>query len=314
MTGPRGLVALQPRIDQWWLVVRGPGVPLAEVAEQVDAPAHADGPARSGLVAERVGEGLRRVRRGDLVPVVVEQGVQGSQAGGAVSAQDRADRVPQGSTGELASVRVDGRDRGLTHRWRAPALSVGHDRPELRTQEVGLLEGPEASRGDLVDLRLARCRGVQELVAADLEPEAHRPRKAGPAPVGGEASARDRRHRAMVAGVAFPAGRAVQGLRESVGGDRRSGGRRRVATVRPGWAFKVHGKLPGRWACGCRAPRTPSAGSDRPPRSMMPTPSDTHPPRIRRAWRRICADSAPNTQVMGPWVREGRRNGRPRSG
>ncbi|MBX3287236.1 MAG: hypothetical protein KF703_17945 [Actinobacteria bacterium] len=94
------------------------------------------------------------------------------EAGGAVVAEDGADGVSQRPAGDGAGVGVDGWDRRFAHGRRAAALATGHDRPELLPDGVGLVEGIEASGGDLVDLGLVGGGDVQELVSPELELEA----------------------------------------------------------------------------------------------------------------------------------------------
>jgi hypothetical protein len=234
---------VKPRVDERRLVVRGPGVPPAEVAEHVDAPAHPFGAARPGLVAEGVGQGLGGVRGGDLVAVVVEEGVQHAQAGGAVAPQDRPDGVSKGPARELPGLGVDGRDRGFADgRW-PPSLAVGRHRPQLRADEVRLAERLEPRGGDQVDVDLARRCGVQELISADLELEPDRSGQPRPTAVGGEASAGDRRHRPVAVGAEVLAGCGAERLGQASRGDRRDGRRWGVGVgaVSPAGACVVHG-------------------------------------------------------------------------
>jgi hypothetical protein len=111
---------------------------------------------------------------GDLVAVVVQEGVQRAQAGGAVAPQDRPDGVAERPAGERSGLGVDGRDRGFADGGRPPPLAVGHHRPQLRSDEVCLAERLEPVGGDLVDVDLARRREVEEVVSTDLELEPDR--------------------------------------------------------------------------------------------------------------------------------------------
>jgi hypothetical protein len=186
------------------------------------------------------------VRRRDLVAVVVEQGVQLAQAGGAVAAQDRPDGVSERPAGELSGLGVDGRDRRFADRWWPSALAVRHHGPQLRADEVCFAERLEPGGGDLVDVDLARGGGVQEVISSDLELEPDRAGQVGPSAVGGETSAGDRGHRAASVGAEVLAGGGGERLGEAVGGDRRVGRRVGVGAVWPSGACVVHGELPGR--------------------------------------------------------------------
>ncbi|MBX3286749.1 MAG: hypothetical protein KF703_15470 [Actinobacteria bacterium] len=134
--------------------------------------------------------------------MVVQEGVQGSEAQRTVAAQDGPGGAAEAPTGDRPRIGLDRRKRGLADGRRPPTLLSGDHGPQLVARSVGQIQGGEATAGELEDLRLDGVDLVQRLVALDLEGQPAGAGEAGQAAVRAEPLAGHRRVSSMDARLA----------------------------------------------------------------------------------------------------------------
>ncbi|MBX3285734.1 MAG: hypothetical protein KF703_10360 [Actinobacteria bacterium] len=194
------MVEVEPRVDERRLLPAEPGGGGVVVGDGVDGPFDPPEAAEGDLVAHGVGEALGGPRAVDLVPVVVDPGVQRPQGERAVLAQDGAGEVAQGSAGDAAGVGLCRWDRGLVGRRWSAALVLRVHRPQELAAVVEVVEGVEALAGEPVDLGVDLGEPCEVLVAGDLELETAVGGQPGPAAVVEEPASGRCRLWAMVVG------------------------------------------------------------------------------------------------------------------
>lgn len=134
--GPGLWVVGLHRVDQVGLVVLAPAAAGSVGIDLVHASSDPADPASGHLVAHRIGERLGGRAAVDLVPVVVQQGVQRPQREAAVLAKDGAAARTQAAPPHLDRLRKHGREWDLLGVGGLASGSVRRAGPELVSELV----------------------------------------------------------------------------------------------------------------------------------------------------------------------------------
>lgn len=286
MAEPGRRVLAEPRIVQRGFVPLVPRRPELVRCDLVAAACDAPEPAESNLVADRIGQALRRVGSGDRVAVVVDPGLDLAEGERSLVAQDRSGDGAQGPTVHTPGMGLGRRDRCSGHRRWPTAALAGHLGPQAGAVVVATSEGVQALAREHVDGAVDLADAVQQAIPVGVELDPGRPGEPSPPPVGEEERSGDRGSGSRC-GCRWRCSRGVAGGEVGVGV---IGG---VGVFGHGGLGWVRMLLPcassgAEWT-GCAEP-----GWERPVHPIFPDPSDRERPR-----RTLSDESAQNPRRGG---------------
>lgn len=169
--GPRfGVVGLH-RVDQVGLVVFAPAAARGVGVDLVHASSDPADPASGHLVAHRIGERLGGRAAVDLVPVVVQQGVQGPQREAAMLSKDGATARTQAAPPQLDRLRKHGWEGDLLGVGGLASGSVSGAGPQLVSELIEAADHLDPARGERVQFSICVGQLHHQLGTLGLEPD-----------------------------------------------------------------------------------------------------------------------------------------------